>query len=686
MIKRPFNQSAFDLVKGLSPRARFLSALWGLFFLLVLFGIHGSSTGVTSDWWAPEKPYSGYLFSPPRSLNKSASINTAAALQDATMARARIIRWDELLIATPLALSQLSHNPRFPVVNTNIGNGQNMLLTPHAPVLHIVSLARPGTWGYFFLGAQRGLAWYWWFQVFSCFTVLYLLFEIILKGHRLIAAFGAFWYCASAYVVCWSLWPTQFTFNGALCCLTAYHILRSDNRAVQAVCAVLFGLGLTGFAITFYPAWQVPLGYLFAAIFAGLFIRDKLYLSFKPFPLYRVICLAGAFLLAGALIYSFLITSLPDLKLMSNTVYPGRRVSTGGDYPFALLFKGMYNLDTIYITPPGLINQCEAASFYYFFPAVLFAVCLSKRIRKSLGIIGWVLVSYTVAMSFFMLVGIPGKLAKLTLLSYAPPYRADIALGLSSIILCIYVLARIKEANEWDNRWERIVPWIAGAGVSVMLLLHGLLFIRKADGFPPPGKILFISILMGSLSYLLLAGKSRIFLGASTVLIVATTAFFNPLSTNLDHLYKSELAQQITRINNQSSDRPLWLCYGGVQPGTLVTVLGGRSLSSTHWPPQIAMWRSFDKTGVFDPLYNRYAQVNLIYTKNENEVAFLSRQDDALMVHISPKNPIVRSMGARYVLAMGDVQNEVKEAGLRRLYESTAANFSIFEIPQSNGP
>jgi hypothetical protein len=601
------------------------------------------------------------------------------------MARARWIRWDELLIATPLALSQLSHNPRFPVVNTNIGNGQNMLLTPHPPVLHVVSLARPATWGYFFLGAQRGLAWYWWFQVFSCFTVLFLLLEIILKGHRVIAAFGAFWFCASAYVVCWSLWPTQLAFSGALSCLAAYHLLRSNDRTTQAICAVLFGLGLTGFAINIYPPWQVPLAYLFAAIFAGLFIRDKLYLSFKPFPLYKVICLAGALLLAGALVASFLITCLPDLRLMSNTVYPGRRISTGGDYPFALLFKGMYNLDTIYAAPQALINQCEAASFYYLFPAVLFGVCLSKRVRKSLGIIGWLLVSYTVGMVFFMLVGLPGKLAKLTLLSYAPPYRADIGLGLASIILCVYALARVKEANGWGDRWERIVPWIAGAAMTVMLLLHGLFLTRKADGFPSPGKILFISLLIGFLSYWLLAGKSRIFFGVSAALIVATSAFFNPLTTNLDHIYKSELAQQITRLNAQTPGRPLWLCYGGVQPGTLVTVLGGRSLSSTHWPPQISMWRSFDRTGVFDPLYNRYAQVNLIYTKNENEVAFLSRQEDTLMVHISPKNPIVRGMGARYVLALGDVQNEVKESGLPLLYESTAANFSIFEIPEANG-
>ena len=210
-------------LSGLSRRARLLLSLWALFFLLVAFGIHGSSTGVTAGWWAPEKPYTGYLFNPPKNLSKV----DAEGLRQILMAKARWIRWDELLISTPLSLSQLSHNPRFPVINTNIANGQNMLTLPHMPVWHIVTLARPATWGYFVLGAQRGLAWYWWFQVFACFTVLYLLLEIILKGHRGLAAFGAFWFCASAYIVCWSLWPAQVAFYvglGCLCCLSPAYI------------------------------------------------------------------------------------------------------------------------------------------------------------------------------------------------------------------------------------------------------------------------------------------------------------------------------------------------------------------------------------------------------------------------------------------------------------------------------
>src|SRR5215471_3562908 len=236
-------------------RTKFLICIWGLFFLLVGLGIHGSSTAITAEWWAPERPYSGYLFGGPAAASDETTQHTnfkEEALQNPIhdndnpynllMRNAREIRWDELVIATPWALSQLSHKPRFPVINKNIGNGQNMLVTPHTPVLHIVTLARPATWGYFFFGAQRGLAWYWWFQPFACFTILCLLFEIALGGHSLIAAFGAFWFCNSAYVICWSLWPNYVTFFAALACVTAYHLIHSERRGVLWTSAVLFGI------------------------------------------------------------------------------------------------------------------------------------------------------------------------------------------------------------------------------------------------------------------------------------------------------------------------------------------------------------------------------------------------------------------------------------------------------------
>jgi hypothetical protein len=660
-------------LSSLSGRTKLLLSIWALFLLLVAFGVHGSSTGVTAAWWAPEKPNTGYLF-------QSASAD--GGLQD-VLPKARLIRWDEFLIATPLALSQLSHSPRFPLINTNIGSGQNMLLSPQAPVLHIATLARPATWGYFVFGAQRGLAWYWWFGVFSCFTVLYLLLELILKGHSGLAAFGAFWFCASAYVVCWSLWPAHLVFFAALSCLTSYHLLASQKASTQIVCAVLLGLGIPGFVMFLYPPWQVPVGYLVLLIFVGLFIRDRIDLSLRQAARFKLLCLTGALLLASGLTLSFLITSLPDLKIMSNTVYPGRRVSLGGDYSFAMLFKGMYNVATIYAGEPEIGNESEASSFYYLFPAVFIAACLSKYWTRKLGVIGWLLVLYLVAMLVFLLIGFPERIARLTFMSYVPPYRADIGAGLASICLCVYALAVAKDMNK-QGTWRKILPWIVSAAVVLLFLLHGRALTNAADGFPPANAVLIIALFAGFLSYCLLAGRSTSFCGALSAILIITCAFFNPLATNLDHIYDSELARQVLKLNNQSTDRPLWICYGGGHPGVLVTTLGGRSLTGSQWPPQLSIWRRLDKTGVYEEVYNRYALVRATYRPGADAVSFDNTQADLFEVGISPDHPVLKEMGARYVLAMGDAQRAVEQSKLDLIYKSSNENFSILEIPSEN--
>jgi hypothetical protein len=678
MVKLPITQLAADLAKRLKLSTKFLLGLWLVFLILVGFGVHGSSTGITADWWSPEKPYSAYLFKTPASLPPPA----AERLRGFLMAHPRYSRWDEFANATPLALSQLSHSPRFPLINTNIGEGQNMLIQHHTPVWHITTLARPVTWGYFIFGARRGLAWSWWLQVFSCFTVLYLLLQVILKGHEVIAAFGAFWYCGSAYVICWSQWPAYSVFFPALGCLAAYHLLNSKQRATQVVSSILLGLSLPGFLMLMYPPWQVPLAHLFLLLFIGLFVRDKLYLSLRHLSRHRLLCIIGALTLACTLCISFVLTCLPALKTMSATVYPGKRVSLGGDYSLAQIFKGFYNFITIYDTPPFLINQSEAASFYYLFPSVFLAICLSKRLRNSLGIIGWLLVSYLIAMLFFLFVGMPESIAKLTLLSYVSSYRADIAIGLASIVLCVYVLTLIKDQKSMAKGWwERLVPWVVCVAAACFFIFHRASMLKISKEFPGLSVTLTISLLAGLVSYFLIAGNSKVFCAIMSAAIVATTALYNPLSTNLDHIYDSELAHQITRLNKESADRPLWVCYGGLHPGVLVYLLGGRSLSGIHWPPQLALWGKLDYSGFFPNVYNRYAEVQLAYAPVKEQISFANHQDGSFILSINPNNVILKRLGARYVLAMGDAQTSVGLAKLPVIYQSPFGSFSIYEIP-----
>ena len=671
-------------VNSLKFEARLLGGVWLLFAVLVAAGIHGSSTGVAAAWWAPEKPYDGYLFKVSSDASPDPANLEKITLKSFLMEDARYIRADEFAVYNAYALSQFAQHPRFPVINTSYGNGQNMLAVPQTPVLHIATLARPATWGYFLLGKQRGLAWYWWLQVFGCFTALFLLFRVILKGHSQLSAFGAFWFCASAYSVCWSNWPDYIVMFAALGCLALYQLLASPKKKVQLACGILLGLCIPAFVMFMYPAWQVQVAYLALVLFVALVIRDKLHQSGRTMMRTRLLGFGVAAAIAGTLTISWLVTCLPDLRILSHTVYPGQRVSLGGSYSLAELFKGLYNLITIYNSTEKTfsLNQSEVASFYYFFPAIFLALPFSSQLRGGMGAVGRSMLLFILAALCFLFIGIPAAIAKVSLLSYVPVYRADLSIGLASIVLCLTALAAAGKKSADKQRYAvRALPVIVAVAVSILFIFQGLALLRFTQELPPPPMIIFMSLLMGYLSYVLLAQKKLLFCALVAILVTATTAIFNPLATNLDHIYDSELATKVLEIDSQPGVRPLWLCFGGHHVGALISILGRRSMTGIQWTPQLDLWHTLDPDRSGEQAYNSYNEVTVYPSSNDAQVYFTVPRQGVLWAWISPNNPALKKLGVRYVIQWADAQEDFDTTGLRLLYQSSSHTFRIFEIP-----
>jgi hypothetical protein len=429
----------------------------------------------------------------------------------------------------------------------------------------------------------------------------------------------------------------------------------------------------------------VPVAYFVIFLFAALVLRDRLYVSIGTRLRDRWRYIAAALVIGVGLTLSWLITCLPDLKAMSNAVYPGRRISLGGDYSLAMLLKGIYNFATIYETPVALRNQSEASSFYYLFPAALIGLALATDLRRRLGVVGWALVCYIVVALIFLFVGFPSFLSRLTLLSYVPSYRADLGIGIASILLSIQVLVTTADLRRTPNRWNKYWPLIAGAGVALLLLWHANDLMKETEGFPSRRLGLLTALLAGVASYCLLAGHKKLFCTIVIAVVIGTTAFFNPLSTNLSHLYDSELSREINRLNQQSSSPPLWVCFGGAHTGVLVTILGGRSMSGIHWPPQLSMWRILDPAHLYEKAYNQYAEVSLDYLPDRTRVSFGSPHDGELRIFISPDNVGLKTLGARYMLLADQAVDSIPTDGFRPIYRASSGRFSIFEFPES-GP
>lgn len=611
-------------------------------------------------------------------------------IRDFLLARPRAIRSDEHLVHTPFALAQAAHDPPFPIINTNIGFGQNMFAVSatNMPIWHITALARPSTWGYLLFGATFGLAWNWWFPIAACFTALALLLNIILKNRWQMALFGAFWFCASAYVVCWSFWPAYPTFFAALGLLAGWHLLspRQKPSLLKSIfCGLLIGLSLAGFVMELYPPWLVALGYFALAVFISLALRDKLLAQFKTKN--AILGALVAVFAAGVLLAFFAKDGASGLQPLANTDYPGLRVATGGDYPFTRLLRGVYDPLTIYTDPlPRLLNnQSATASFYLFFPAILMALVIGgQRLRSKMDAVDWALVIYLIAAMLYIFVGVPEFIARISLLSYLTSARADIGIGLASILLSVSILNKAKDEPLLTR------PALISIALLVMALFaaHGLMLRRDAENIAPIWLVALASGLMALFSVLLLAGRQRAFCFGMGGIVFFTTVFFHPLYRGLGPIARSEVADQMRAIAATSPTKLVWASFGGrgdflesARMDILAYAIGQHSASGVHVYPQWKLWQIIDPSGAQRKIYNRYSYVILHYGLPDQPAVPKTNTGDTLYLTISPHDPALREMGVTHVFVSGAYLGLAMQDNLTLLYSSPKNNFGLFAVP-----
>jgi hypothetical protein len=680
----------------LTFRARILLATTLLFSLLVALRIHGSSIALAADWWAPEQSRQAFVASPLLAQFDKATQHTLAPW---LMTEPRRIRYDEWANeGTPYALVQFTHQPRFPVVNTNIGNGQNMLVLPWAPVLHPTLVARPMTWGYLLFGPERGLAWSWWIQSLGCFIALFLLFELIVPGRPWLALLGSFWFCASAYVVCWSLWPAYVTGLGIFALLGAYWLVTSMRPGVILGSGLLASLAFAGFCMQLYPPWQVPLGYTFVAIFLGLLWRDRPAARVRQLLWLRVSALGLSLVTTLLVLGSFLHSTHDALVAFAESDYPGLRRLLGGDAPAWRLFGGFYNFYTKNFfaftreEAPHDFNPSESAGFFLLLPAVVVAAVVSPRIRSRLGPVVWALLPWAAVLGYYCVVEVPSWFAEVTLLGHAQGYRAQVALGLASIICCIRLLA-VSGGSLVDRETLRVA-------VAVFLLCAGLYFWQGMAleshvhlfSRALPQAVAVVTVSAAALSTLAALGKSRLFALLLVPALFVTSGNFNPLALGFPDWRKSELGIAIRDVlandaaASGGAERPLWLTYGGDYPsvGTLAVLMGARALGGVYYYPQPELWAPLDPKGKQRFRYNRFAVTRLDTGKlKSSRVEFQTRGPSLLTVTASPLNPKLWRMGARYVLTLG---SDAGLSGTKLKLLRRGRNFAIWRIPSPRIP
>ena len=159
-----------------------------------------------------------------------------------------------------------------------------------------------------------------------------------------------------------------------------WRILLFSNKKewLKNLLTILLPLLISEFVIAIFPSFQVGLGIFIFLMLILFLVRDKskLFQDKK-----QIIRLGIVFILTLFLVGYFVYTNIDELLISLNTVYPGKRVVTGGDGSIIDLFTDLTTIFLPYRETIPYSNFSEVSTYLHF---GMFFVLLSPVLIKEL--------------------------------------------------------------------------------------------------------------------------------------------------------------------------------------------------------------------------------------------------------------------------------------------------------------
>jgi hypothetical protein len=556
----------------------------------------------------------------------------------------RLIRSDDWKVHLPLVLAQRAVEPRFPVVNPVIGFGQDMRVPLDAPVAHWSTLFRPQHWG-FALGDDAGLAWLWWSRVFGLFGVWMAVFAIVARGSLATAALGAALLVASPFFALWAYNAAPQSASMGAVVLAGVALLRAETTRSLVVAAGALAAAGTWFALALYPPYQVTLAWLAVALGIGLLLDARGTVPFARRPARGLAAALAAIAMAVAIVALFAAETRDAIEAIRNTVYPGRRLATGGDRSVAELLNTALGAPLWASDWGTLHNECEDRRRdepeRSRLALVAWRAIQRERVDPVLAVLGL----YVGLVGLYAVVGIPEWLARATGLGLAPGRRTVIGLGLADAAILVRFAATARPAASKPALAIAAV-WLATLAACVAPLA------RTIEGASLP---LLAAFAAGNAALaVVVLRRPRWGLVAVLLLSLVSTFGANPLARGgSEWLRENELSRTIREIDRSAGGDTVWLSFGRDDVGNLFRMLGIRSLGGVQPIPQQALWERIDPERTQRRVWDRYAHVAFVASM-QPAPRFQLFSQDFVIVHVDPRSAAFRALGATHVLVRAD--------------------------------
>ena len=532
----------------------------------------------------------------------------------------RDIRGDEYNVQLPYYFSQYYND--FEKISYQMSlSGQDMILGYNAPVKDLTIIGKPFVWGYVLLGNEYGLSWYWCMK-----TILFLLvsFEVcnLLTSKNGISLLGAFLIVFSPSMQWWFSPHMYDVFFWASTLLAiGYHYFTVKDKKMKWALTILAPCAIIGFVLGLFPSCQLPLGLIAITLLIALLVRDKEKITFVKKDWLRIaIDVAIVLIVLG----SFLLSSKENITLLYSTVYPGKRISTGGEFGLSDLFTDLTNI-FIPFKQSIILNNSEVSTFnhlgilfMFYFPFLYY------RMRKHSDkerIIGMVFAIILLIEIWFMVVGFPEWLAKITLFSYIN--RMKIVYGFTATLFTVWNTYILMHKKEYVQPLAAILCLIAFASLYLYVTPETTFEYFRTYSLE---RNVYIEILMFTMigAFIFLRYQEISSTGLLSFAVISSCTV-NPIAIGAPAIYNHEISTVTNRlIENENG---YWLCTDSGYDQNFFLANGAKVINAVNFYPDFKKWELIDPTGEHEDYYNRYAHMKITISDITEPVFNLAAPD-----------------------------------------------------------
>ena len=575
----------------------------------------------------------------------------------------RTIRSDEFLVGNPGIFASAMDVHPFAKYNSILRGTETLNISTGVYAGLGMLVYQPWKLIFTLLPLENAFSFYFYFVPVFAFLFCMDLYYILSKN-KLVAFTGATMTVFSSYFLWWGF--PNYLLSGTATLVFFYKFINEKNIKKQIVFGLLMALSFSIFVCNLYPAWQVPVGYVYLVI--GIWMIKENFVQIKSQSKVQWFIFFGSIGICILLVLNYFISTKEYIQIINQTVYPGKRVEYGSNEIGKLLCYAQ----SLFFPIKDMYNNSESGVFFCLFPlSTLLSLYYSIKSKKK-DLLSILLLTVEIPMIIYTTIGLPPIVAKLLLFTHSTSVRMIDILGFVQVILIVRLLSFYKD--------EKHIKPIVGGIVAIAFACESVLICKFSFAdYLNKYRMILLFILIFFLSFYLMTNyKDKGFKKFGiliSVVSICSGICVRPISIGLSSVYAKPAAQEVKKIVS-TDPKSKWVTIGGIETPSFTVMSGAPTINYVNTYPNLKLWHTLDPEKKYEKIYNRYEHVKVLLTQEKTSFELI--QNDYITLNLSYKD--LKKAKVKYVFTNGDFDIDFNNGYVKfdKVYDESGVN--IYKI------